>query len=297
WGLGMGLIAYYFAVEAQLNHTVMHGAFRSVEPDLHPNKYESIALPFQSRTWGDAHQIHHQNPSLLGIDPDTVHPLFRVHPETPWRSWHRLNSFLGSLTTFECWSFDYDHFLKSAGKRPVSDHSEKRKFGLHLVYQYVFFPCLAGPHWKYVLSANMVAAILRNLIFTGLQTASSVGKKVSTSHATHAPDKTPFAWFRFQIETSKNYHLPQLWRGIFGGLDRHIEHHLYPDLPPKQLRGLSDEVKNLCNQYGIEYVEYPSFWVSLKDSLSHLNRLSKIPPKRKDILKGAPEADPKEKGA
>lgn len=277
WFAGMSLIAYYFSVEAQLNHTVMHGAFRSLAPDLHPDRYDSLALPFQGRTWGDAHQIHHQNPSLLNSDPDTTHPFFRVHPLTPWRPWHWCNSFLGSITTFECWSFDYDRFLKGSGCRSAHDRKELLKLGRHIAYHYIFFPLLAGANWKYVLSANLIAAVVRNLVFTGLQTASSVGREVSIAHATTLPERNLNSWFQFQIESSKNYLIPKIWWGIFGGLDRHIEHHLYPDLPPTQLERLSPNVKSLCHKFNVTYVEYPSFWSSLKDSLSHLHSLSKRP--------------------
>jgi ribonuclease HI/fatty acid desaturase len=277
WIFGSLTLAYYFAVEAQINHTVMHGAFKSAPnaKEFDPKTYESLALPFQSRTWGDAHHVHHQTPSVLGADPDTVHPLFRVHTSTTWKPWHRLNAFLGSLTTFECWSYDYDSFLKNIGKRDRHDQKEFRKFAVHVLYQYVLFPLLAGAQWKFVLTATLAAAVLRNLIFTGLQTASSVGHQVSTIHAQSLPERNSDAWFRFQIQTSKNFGLPLFWRKIFGGLDRHIEHHLYPDLPPTRLHALSSDVRALCQAHNVRYEEFPSFWSSLGDSLRYLHKLAR----------------------
>ena len=64
WLLGMLALAYHFAVEAQLNHSIMHGAYAAIPGAgrFTPSRYESLALPFQSRTWGDAHRIHHANP-------------------------------------------------------------------------------------------------------------------------------------------------------------------------------------------------------------------------------------------
>ena len=120
WLLGMLSLGYYFAVEAQLNHSIMHGAYAGIPGAgrFTPSRYESLALPFQSRTWGDAHRLHHAEPSLLDLDPDTVHPLFRIHSSQEWRPWHRFNTFLGALLTFEIWAFDYDRFLKRTGNRP-----------------------------------------------------------------------------------------------------------------------------------------------------------------------------------
>ena len=104
--------------------------------------------------------------------------------------------------------------------------------------------------------------------------ASSVGHVVSTAHCMSYARKKGDAFFRFQIETSKNFVLRGPWRVISGGLDRHIEHHVFPNLPPTRLHALSDEVRGLCRKHGVRYVEYPSVWASLRDSLSYLRSLS-----------------------
>jgi fatty acid desaturase len=112
------------------------------------------------------------------------------------------------------------------------------------------------------------------LIFTGLQTGSSVGGDVSTLHPLSFGAKKMDAWYRFQVETSKNFALHGIWRVLCGGLDRHIEHHLYPNLPPNKLHALSPEIRELCRDERVSYSEYPSFWASLWDSVSYLGTLS-----------------------
>ena len=284
WLIGMLSLGYYFAVEAQLNHSIMHGAYAGIPGAgrFTPSRYESLALPFQSRTWGDAHRIHHANPSLLDLDPDTIHPLFRVHDSQAWRPWHLFNTFLGSLLTFEIWAFDYDSFLKRTGHRPKNDRRELSKILLYVSYQYLLFAVLAGARWKAMLIATFAASIVRNLIFTGLQTGSSVGSDVSTLHPLNVSAKKMDAWYRFQVETSKNFVLNGVWRILCGGLDRHIEHHLYPNLPPNRLHALSPEIRELCRAERVGYSEYSSFWTSLWDSLSYLGMLS-TPPKKSAI--------------
>jgi NADPH-dependent stearoyl-CoA 9-desaturase len=276
WITGMGMVAYSLSVEAQMNHSVMHGAFEKIDgaDRFVPEKYETLAIPFQSKTWGDAHRIHHSNPSLMDLDPDTIHPLIRVHKDTPWRPWHIFNTFLGAIFVFECWAFDYDGFLKNSGNREKSDRGEIRKFLLYISYQYILFPVLAGHRWAPVLAANIGAAIIRNLVFIALQTGSSVGSKVSTLHHRNYGKKTPMEWYRFQIESSKNYILGKYWKNIFGGLDRHIEHHLFPNLPPNRLHAISPELRELCKQNSINYEEHSSLMTSFGDSLSYLWKLS-----------------------
>jgi len=280
WLLGLGALAFHFAVESQLNHSIMHGAYEGLPgaERFTRRRYETLAVPFQSRTWGEAHRVHHANPSLLGADPDTIHPLFRVHEAQAWRPWHLLNTFLGAILVFECWAFDYDRFLKRTGLRPRGDRGELRKFLTFVGYNYLLFPLLAGARWKQVLAGNFLAVLVRNLIFVGLQTGSSVGARVSTAHPFDLARKQAGPWYLFQIETSKNFVLRGIWTIVCGGLDRHIEHHLYPNLPPNRLYEVSDEVRSLCARHGVAYEEHPSFWSSLRDSLGHLGRLS-LPPR------------------
>jgi fatty acid desaturase len=269
-------LAFYKSVEAQLNHSVMHGAYVGLPgaERLTPSRYETLAIPFQSKTWGEAHRIHHAHASLLEDDPDTVHPLTRVHRDQPWRPWHLFNLVVGFVFTFECWAYDYDQFLKKRGRRSPRDRGELRKFLSYFAYHYVLFPALAGAHWRHVLLGNVAAAIIRNLIFVALQTGSSVGRSVSTRHDRAGLPRTRVAWLRFQVETSKNWVTTGIWKTLCGGLDRHIEHHLFPRLPPNRLHAISTEVREVCDGAGIEYQQFPSVWASLKDSASHLWRLS-----------------------
>lgn len=273
----MGLVAFNLSLEAQLNHAIMHGAYEGLEGAgrYTPDRYETLANPFQSKTWRDAHRIHHATPSLLGEDPDTIHPLFRVHAESRWRPWHALNGWLGTVFCFELWAFDYDRFLKTRGVRAAHDRGELKKFALYLGYQLALFPVLAGHRWREVLAASVVAIVVRNFVFVALQTGSSVGHNVSTLHPRAYGRKRPGEWARFQVETSKNFRLKGFWKTLCGGLDRHIEHHLFPSLPACQLHELSPRVRELCARHGVRYEEHVSVWASLRDSVSYLFGLSR----------------------
>ena len=275
--LGTLLLALHFALEAQLNHTVTHGAYAGIEgaDDLRPDRYETLALPLQSATWRVAHKIHHAHPSLRDRDPDTMHPLFRVHESQRWRPWHLLNTVLGGLFVFECWGFDYDRFLKQRGLRARNDHSEWKKLARYTAFHYGLIPLLAGPFALRVIAGTFLASLIRNYIFVVLQIGSSVGEGISTWHHEPRARKLRGEWHRFQVETSKNYPVSEFWTLTTGGLDRHIEHHLWPDLPPNRLRALSPRVRALCERHGVRYTEYPSAWASYKESLLYLLRLSR----------------------
>lgn len=40
-----------------------------------PHRYETLAIPFQSKTWRDAHRIHHGAPSLPFLPPGRLDAL------------------------------------------------------------------------------------------------------------------------------------------------------------------------------------------------------------------------------
>jgi linoleoyl-CoA desaturase len=116
--------------------------------------------------------------------------------------------------------------------------------------------------------------VIRNFVFVALQTGSSVGAHVSTRHCQAYDKKNRGEWTRFQVETSKNFVLKGAWKILCGGLDRHIEHHLYPQLPPNRFHELSGELRELCRAHGVAYEEYPSLAASLQDSFKYLAKLS-----------------------
>lgn len=276
WFTGFSLLAFHFSMEAHLMHSATHGAYSGLADDLSPRDYETLAIPMRAATWRVAHKIHHVNPSTLDGDPDTMHPLFRVHETTPWRPWHALNTVLGGVFVFETWALDYDRFLKARGLRDRRDRAEVKKLAKFAAYNYLLFPLLSGPNFAPVLLGTWAASTLRNYIFVALQTGSSVGERVSTLHP-HVNNKTLSRDERakFQVETSKSFVVKSpFWREIMGGLDRHIEHHLWPWMPPERLHALAPKVKALCEKHGVRYEEHRSVWASLKDSFRYLARLS-----------------------
>ena len=60
-----------------------------------------------------------------------------------------------------------------------------------------------------------------------------------------------------QIATTKNFDVPRAVSLLVGGLDRQIEHHLFPKLPPNRLREITADVRALCEQHGIAYHAAP----------------------------------------
>ena len=56
-----------------------------------------------------------------------------------------------------------------------------------------------------------------------------------------------------QVEATNDYEVSWPVSVLCGGLDRQIEHHLFPQLPPQRLREIAPEVRAACQRHGIAY--------------------------------------------
>jgi linoleoyl-CoA desaturase len=125
-----------------------------------------------------------------------------------------------------------------------------RKFLRYHAREYVFFPMLAGPFFWKTLLGNALSELVRDLYAGAVIYAGHVGA------SDFAPDKragSRAAWYAMQVESACDIELPHLFSVLAGGLDKQIEHHLFPRLPPNRLRQIAPEVRRICEQHGVRY--------------------------------------------
>lgn len=60
---------------------------------------------------------------------------------------------------------------------------------------------------------------------------------------------------RHQLATTRNYRCGPAEAWFHGGLERQVEHHLFPQLPRHALAGAAPRVRALCARHGIPYLE------------------------------------------
>jgi linoleoyl-CoA desaturase len=60
-------------------------------------------------------------------------------------------------------------------------------------------------------------------------------------------------WYYRQIRGSSNLSGNKLMHIMSGNLSHQIEHHLFPDLPAHRYAELSQEVRAICQRYGVHY--------------------------------------------
>ena len=127
-----------------------------------------------------------------------------------------------------------------------------RKAVPYYAKEYGLFPLLAGPFFWKVALGNWLAETLRSVysaatIFTG-----HVGEQTS-SYAEGTKATSRARWYAMQAESANDFEVPHALSVLCGGLDKQIEHHLFPKLPPRRLRQIAPEVRAICERHGIRY--------------------------------------------
>lgn len=274
-----GVLALWIHKQLQateVGHTVLHGAYDRIEnvPERYRSKRFRWKVPIDEEAWREGHNgRHHGATNVAGRDPDIHFGTVRLTPQTPHRAVHRFQLPMALLVLFP--NFSWMMNLHFTGVLDVihdngldggldflpdrSTASKRRAFGRafrkyvpHYFIEYVLFPALAGPMFWKVMLGNWLAGTLRDVYSAATIFCGHVGEHVA-SYAPGTKAKNRGEWYAMQIEATNNYEVSRPVSVLCGGLDRQIEHHLFPRLAPERLRQISPQVKALCEEHGVRY--------------------------------------------
>jgi linoleoyl-CoA desaturase len=127
--------------------------------------------------------------------------------------------------------------------------------------------------WWKVLAGNMLAELGRDLYSAATIYCGHIGGDVASWPEGTKPGSRG-EWYAMQIEATNNFEVSRPISILCGGLDRQIEHHLFPQLPPERLREIAPEVKAICERHGLKY-KTDTWGNQIKKAYAHIKRLSK----------------------
>src|SRR3989442_11196332 len=107
-----------------------------------------------------------------------------------------------------------------------------------------------------ILVLGLPAALL-NYALMSLLTGPYLGAIFLVNHIgtrVIEPDDS-ISFFMRQISTTRNLGASRLHDFLFGGVNNHIEHHLFPSMPTARLRAARPIVREFCQRHGIVYPE------------------------------------------
>ncbi len=275
WWLGVVSLGMHRQLEtAEIGHSALHGVWdglKGAEP--WDSKKFKWATPVDEDSWKKEHNIlHHQYTNIVGSDPDLNYGVLRVTEKTRWIPYHLIQAsqffwtapiFIWMIAVHATGLTDILHPSNDDSYAPVLPNKQPKtilkslkrtlkKMVPYSLYEFVFWPLLAGPFWWKVLGGNLTADMLRNVYSSAMIYAGHFGddlKYFDKEYKAHGRGE----WYKAQVEAAHNYTVPGFVSVLCGALDHQIEHHLFPKLPPNRLREIAPKIEKICKRYQVRY--------------------------------------------
>lgn len=268
-------------------HDAIHGALSS---DKRVNRIFSLTfnlLGANPYVWSITHNIvHHTYTNIPGHDEDIeIAPgLIRIAEEdekNPIQRFQHLYAFpLYSMASLS-WVFrkDYKKFYQKLIGSHQSKHPAIEYFNLYFykaVYYFLFIvlPLLVLDitWWQFLLgfiALHIAQGLTMGLVF---QLAHVV--EGTTFPTTNVEGNIEEAWAAHQMQTTANFATHSHLAAFFlGGLNRQIEHHLFPKVCHIHYGKISQIVKTTAKEFNLPYIENKTFFDALR---SHYQILQKF---------------------
>jgi NADPH-dependent stearoyl-CoA 9-desaturase len=274
----------------EIGHTALHGVYDGM-PGLEPLRAREFRwkAPIHEASWRAGHNHrHHGYTNIEGRDPDLDFAGLRLSSRVRHRRLHRLQPLSNLLTWFGfAVSINLhvtgmiDVYLQQGAplelpdREPATVRAAKRRFwSKTLRYygrEYALFPLLAGPFFWKPLLGNALSEVARDVYAAAVVYCGHVG---AVDYPRQARARGRAQWYVMQAEGSRDIEVPTWVSILCGGLDKQIEHHLFPRLPPNRLREIAPRVRAICEKHHVRYLS--GRWRStLGEVLRDLARLSK----------------------
>ncbi|MFW6775604.1 fatty acid desaturase family protein [Nocardioides sp. CPCC 205120] len=247
----------------EIGHNVMHGQYDWMgDPALNSRMFEwDNVCP--SEQWKYSHNyIHHTFTNIVGKDRDVGYGILRMDADQKWHPYYLGNPVYALLLMlfFEWGVAMHDLEVENivAGKRKISENAAlhrgiMRKVKRQALKDYVLFPALTGPLFPLTLAGNATANLVRNIWAFNIIFCGHFPAGVASFSVEETEDESRGQWYLRQLLGSANITGSKLFHVMSGNLSHQIEHHLFPDLPARRYPEVADEVREICERYGLQY--------------------------------------------
>ncbi len=292
WGmLGMALVLGAFAAFIGFNvcHDAIHGSFSGngkVNKGLSYLFYLIGANPY---LWNISHNIvHHTYTNIPGHDEDIeVAPgLIRLDVServNRVQRYQHLYAFgLYSLASLS-WVLRKDYvkfFQKSIGQHSAK-HPKREYFNLFFFKLLHYFIFIGVPMlvlnltwWQAALGffvMHLAEGIVMGLVFQLAHVVEGTDFPVPSEQGNMEE-----AWAEHQMRTTANFASNSSIAGfLLGGLNRQIEHHLFPKVCHIHYPAVSEIVRKTAKEFNLPYLESTTFFAAIKSHYRMLRKLGK----------------------
>lgn len=280
------------AVIAAIGFNIMHdGGHGSFSENKLMNKlasFSSSMLGASQFMWNMKHNIiHHTYTNVDGIDDDIeVGALMCMAPTQKRYKLHYFQHiyfvFL-YMFMYLFWVFfsDYNkYFSNKIGEIPLKpmkaqDHIRFWLVKIWHLAVFVVVPILVVGWLNWLIGfaiVSLVAGFILSIVFQLAHTVDDTEFPVASPET----NKLPEEFATHQIKTTANFATHnKLVSWYVGGLNFQIEHHLFPKISHIHYPAISKIIRNVCGEYGLQYIEYPSVMNAVGAHVRFLKRMGK----------------------
>ena len=270
---------------SELGHNVLHGTYDHLADngEYHSDRYPWDFNVDEAQWKVMHHEGHHPNTNILGRDHDLGYSIVRAQAAQDWFGHHAVQvALIGAALPFftQAAPFIVANCARLIDGKPFWSRDTLRAptriAWQDTVRRLVTEPASTGPRFVPAMLANHVGGAAGYAAVLFLVAIEHHAGEVEV-FADPGPDETHDAYYRRQIRGSRNFlrstrldaKLEQIledevrfedrpdFRIFYGGLDTHVEHHLFPDLPPNRQREIAPRVKEIALRHGLPYHETP----------------------------------------
>jgi len=277
---------------AGIGFNVMHdGAHGSFSRKTWVNELMGYSLNFMGGNvylWKHKHNVnHHSFTNIEGMDDDIdIKPWIRVHSEQEKYWYHRFQHVYWVVLygiTYLLWVYVQDfkkYFTGKIGettfkKMSVKEHIIFWASKLLYVGAFIVLPIFTVGWLNMLIGYLIVSFVCGFVIAVVFQLAHIV-----EDAAFETPDtpvyKIDNEWAVHQVQTTANFATKSKIVSWFtGGLNFQVEHHLFPRISHIHYPKINQLVKETCEQFGINYMEYPTVLAAVRSHVVHLKQVGK----------------------
>ncbi|MES2628767.1 MAG: acyl-CoA desaturase [Bacteroidota bacterium] len=272
---------------AGIGFNVMHeGAHGSFSSRKWVNDMMSHSLEFMggsSYMWKQKHNMnHHAYTNIEGLDDDIdIKPWIRTNNNQPRRWYHRYQHIYWVLLygfTYFIWVFSQDfqkYFTRKIADTPLKkmktkDHVIFWSSKILYVFTFLIIPMFMLGFWPTVIGYAIISFTCGWVIAVVFQLAHLI-EDSSFPMPDANSNKIEQEWTIHQLTTTANFSTRNKITSWFtGGLNFQIEHHLFPKINHVHYPAISKLVKEVCEEFNVTYMEYPSVLSALRSHVGYL---------------------------
>jgi fatty acid desaturase len=204
--------------------------------------------------WAQKHGAHHNHPNVISKDPDIAPGAIVFHTEAAAERQGRLSF----LTRKQGWFFFPLLFLVGLGLQIDSIRFIFQR--AKVTHRWVELPILLARLSILPVLAFSFLPLGMAFAFIGVQLAVFgfyMGASFAPNHKGMPvlPADSRVDFLSRQVLTSRNISGGRFMDILLGGLNRQVEHHLFPDMARPQLHKATAIVRQYCDTHGIPFTE------------------------------------------